>query len=289
MAKIIFAKMSGAGNDFIVIDKDIYTDLKLDSRLIKKLCDRRNGIGADGVITISASSGYDFLMEYFNADGSTGSLCGNGSRCAIKFAKVTGKVKSDKVKFISNNILYSGEIINEEKQKFFLNKPNDLKLNFKIFAHNQMLNVSFINTGSPHVVININSILKNPVEQNSFYEDIDNVPVLDIGREIRYHNEFLPGGTNVNFIKPTDDRVIMRTYERGVEDETLACGTGAAAAAVISSLNYGFEAPVSVLTRGGEILIVDFNKVNNEFNNLALIGPAKIIFTGEIPESFLYN
>jgi diaminopimelate epimerase len=289
MGKINFIKMSGAGNDFIVFDKDIYPDLKLDSRIIKKLCDRRNGIGADGVITMTGKSSYDFSMEYFNADGSTGSLCGNGSRCAIKFAQETGRIKNRKAKFISNDMVYSGEILDSEKIKFFLNKPERIKLNFKIFVHNQVLNINFINTGSPHVVINVNDILKNPVEAESFYENPDEVPVIDIGKEIRYHKEFSPEGTNVNFIKVRKEKVIMRTYERGVEDETLACGTGAVAVAIISYLNYGIKPPINVLTRGGETLIVDFNYENKEFSKLALIGSAKIVFTGEIQDNIFFN
>jgi diaminopimelate epimerase len=289
MGKINFVKMSGAGNDFIVFDKDIYPDLQLNSGIIKKLCNRRNGIGADGVITVSGAGDYNFSMEYFNADGSTGSLCGNGSRCAIKFAHDTGRVKNGKAKFIANNIVYSGEILESENIKFFLNKPEDIKLNFRIFAYNQMLNMSYLNTGSPHVVITVNDILKNPVEPESFYQSPDEVPVIDIGREIRYHKEFTPGGTNVNFIKISDDKVIMRTYERGVEDETLACGTGAVASALISYISFGVKPPVNVLTKGGEYLVVDFDKDDKNFNKLALIGPARVVFTGEITDSIFFN
>ena len=280
MENISFVKMSGAGNDFILFDKKNHPALKLNSNIIQKLCDRRNGIGADGIITISDNGKYDFLMEYFNADGSTGSLCGNGSRCAIKFAKITGRLKSEDVNFVSNGKEYKGKLINDEKIKFFFSDIEDLKSEINIYAYNQKLKASYLNTGSPHVVININDILNGQVS----VKDIDDVPVFDIGKEIRYLKEFLPGGTNVNFIKINENKVYIRTYERGVENETLACGTGAAAAAVIASLKYGIPSPVNLITRGGDELIVDFILHNNQVKELALTGPAKIIFTGEISE-----
>ena len=278
MENISFVKMSGAGNDFILFDKKNYPALKLDSDVIQKLCDRRNGIGADGIITISDNGKYDFLMEYFNADGSTGSLCGNGSRCAIKFAKITGRLKSEDVNFISNGKEYKGKLINDEKIKFFFNDIEDLKLDICIDAYNQKLKASYLNTGSPHVVININDILNN----QTVIENLDNVPVFEIGKEIRYLKEFSPGGTNVNFIMIRDNKVYLRTYERGVENETLACGTGAAASAVIASLKYGISSPVNLVTKGGDELIVDFVLHQNKIKELALTGPAKITFTGEI-------
>ncbi len=283
MENISFVKMSGAGNDFILFDKKNYPALKFGKEVIQKLCDRRNGIGADGIITISDNGKYDFLMEYFNADGSTGSLCGNGSRCAIKFAKITGRLKSGDVNFISNGKEYKGKIINEEKIKFFFNDIENLELELVIHAHNQDLKVSYLNTGSPHVIININDIL-NGEEQKPVIKDIDDVPVFEIGKEIRYLKEFSPGGTNVNFIMIRENKVYIRTYERGVENETLACGTGAAASAVIASLKYGVTSPVSLVTRGGDELIVDFILQDNKVRGLALTGPAKIIFTGEISE-----
>jgi diaminopimelate epimerase len=278
MENISFVKMSGAGNDFILFDKKNYPALKLGADIIQKLCDRRNGIGADGIITISDNEKYDFLMEYFNADGSTGSLCGNGSRCAIKFAKITGRLKSEDVNFISNGKEYKGKLINDEEIKFFFNNIEDFKLDICIDAYNQKLKASYLNTGSPHVVININDILNN----KSVIKNIDDVPVFEIGKEIRYLKEFSPSGTNVNFIMIRDNKVYIRTYERGVENETLACGTGAAASAVIASLKYGISAPVNMVTKGGDELIVDFVLHQNKIKELALTGPAKITFTGEI-------
>ncbi len=289
MNNFSFVKMSGAGNDFILFDKKDNPGLTLNAYVIKKLCDRRNGIGADGIITISDNGKFDFIMEYFNADGSTGSLCGNGSRCAIKFAQLTGRTKDKRVSFISNDKIYSGKIINEETIKFYLNEAGDLKLNFNIDAFGESINVSYINTGSPHIVIDIGNILKNPDEPNSGYKDLNEVPVIEIGSEIRYLDEFAPEGTNVNFITINNDKVAIRTYERGVENETYSCGTGSAASAVIASLKYGIKPPVTLLTRGGEELIVDFERRENKIENLSLTGPAKVVFTGEISETVFHN
>ena len=282
MEKISFIKMSGAGNDFVVIDMNSNPFLILNEKVIQKLCDRRNGIGADGVITISNSVDYDFEMEYFNADGSTGSLCGNGARCAIKFAESSNRIKNKKTYFLSNAVSYTGEVLDENLMKFDFNPPAKLKFNFKVKAGNQLINACFADTGSPHVVIKIEDVLKNPNDLNSNYSEIDKFPVFELGREIRYLKEFSPGGTNVNFIKIVDSKIYIRTYERGVEDETLACGTGATAAAIIAHEIDKIEAPITLITRGFDELTVNFNVENQKIKNLSLIGPAKIIFSGEI-------
>jgi diaminopimelate epimerase len=282
MEKISFIKMSGAGNDFVVIDKNINPAFILNEKVIQKLCDRRNGIGADGVITISNSVDYDFEMEYFNADGSTGSLCGNGARCAIKFAESSSRIKNKKTYFLSNAVSYTGEVLDENLMKFDFNPPAKLKFNFKVKAGNQLINACFADTGSPHVVIKIEDVLKNPNDLNSNYSEIDKFPVFELGREIRYLEEFSPGGTNVNFIKIVDSKIYIRTYERGVEDETLACGTGATAAAIIAHAIDKLEAPITLITRGFDELTVNFNVENQKIKNLSLIGPAKIIYSGEI-------
>ena len=282
MEKVFFYKMSGAGNDFILIDKNSNPGFTLDSKSIKKLCNRRNGVGADGVITIANSNGYDFEMQYFNADGSTGSLCGNGARCAIKFADVSGRIRNKNTNFLSNGLTYSGEVLNGDEIKFFFNPPKGLKNNFKISAAKQLINSSFVDTGSPHVVIKVEDILTDPANPVSKYESIDEVPVFKLGSEIRYHKDFAPGGTNVNFVKMIDNKIHVRTYERGVEDETLACGTGATASAVIGYTVFGMKPPVKLITRGGEELTVDFEIEDRKVKNLSLTGPAKVTFTGEL-------
>lgn len=289
MKKLFFAKMSGAGNDFIVFDKDLNPDLTLNADTIKKLCDRKNGIGADGIITIADSDSFDFTMEYFNADGSTGSLCGNGARCAIKFAESTKRLKNEKTKFISNGLPYLGEILSESQVKFYFNEPRDFKLNFKVKAGGQLINANYVNTGSPHVVINIKDILKNPLKPLSSYEDINELPVFDLGKEIRNLPEFSPQGTNVNFYQVKNGKVYIRTFERGVENETLACGTGNAATAVILNEIENILPPVHLINKGGEVLVIDFKNENNFIGNLTLTGPAKIVFTGEILSNNILN
>jgi diaminopimelate epimerase len=289
MKKLFFAKMSGAGNDFIVFDKIVNPDLILDSNAIKRLCDRRNGIGADGVITIGDSDSYDFMMEYYNSDGSTGSLCGNGARCAIKFAESTKRVKQQKAKFISNGKSYIGEVLNDSQVKVYFNEPQNLKYNFKVKALGQLVNASYVDTGSPHVVINATEILKKPENPRLFYENINDVPVYEIGKEVRNLPEFLPDGTNVNFYFIKDNQVYIRTYERGVEDETLACGTGNAATAIVINNLHKIAPPITLNTRGGDKLIIDFEKGNNIIRNLALTGPVKVVFTGEINSNYILN
>ncbi len=284
MQKISFAKMNGAGNDFIVIDKNTCNDLVLSNVLIKKLCDRHNGIGADGIITIKTSQDYDFVMEYFNADGSTGSLCGNGARCAISFAADKFGLKN-RTRFLSNDEEYSGEISSSGIAKFYFNQPKNLKRNFKIKAAEQMINADFIDTGSPHVVIDIKEILRSPVGPGMHYSEISEVPVYDLGREIRYLPEFSPGGTNVNFVNFRDNKLEIRTYERGVENETLSCGTGSAASALISFFKDKIRPPIILLTNGGDELIVDFKFEDEKIKELSLTGPVKTSFTGE----FLLN
>jgi diaminopimelate epimerase len=289
MKKIFFTKMSGAGNDFIVMDSSNplakNNGLFLEANIISKLCDRRNGIGADGVIIISDFNNYDFKMDYYNADGSTKTLCGNGARCAIKFAQLNNRLKNGKASFVSNDESFSGEVLDDDVVKFNLNEPKNIKNNLKVELKDQNINYYFADTGSPHVIINIENIIKPSSDKNSFYNDINEVPVVKIGREVRYHKDFLPGGTNVNFIKINDNTLEIRTYERGVEDETLACGTGSVASAVISSLFYNTKPPLVLVTKGGEKLIVNFNLSNNKVSNLSLSGPAKIIYTG----NFLLN
>jgi diaminopimelate epimerase len=289
MKKLFFAKMSGAGNDFIVFDKKVNQGLMLNSEAIRKLCDRRNGIGADGIITIGDSDKYDFTMEYFNSDGSTGSLCGNGARCAIKFAESTKRVKDRKAKFISNGSSYSGEILSESQVKVYFNEPQKFKYNFKVKTAGQLINASYVNTGSPHVVINVMDILKNLSNPKSFYNNINDIPVLEMGREIRNLPEFLPEGTNVNFYLIDNNRYYIRTYERGVEDETLACGTGNAATALVINKVHNISPPINLITRGGDQLVVEFESEKNIIKNLTLTGPVKNVFNGEILSNNILN
>ena len=279
MINLTFKKFNGAGNDFILIDKKEFPNLMLSPDQIKRICDRRRGVGADGVLLIDDLNGFDFSMRYYNSDGSLGSLCGNGARCAIKYAKLSNRITNTTF-FECNNERYKGEIIDEKDVKFHLNNPSKIKRNFKLKLKDQLINASFADTGSPHVVILIRDILQNPKNLNSFYNDLSTFPVYEIGREIRFHKDFQPEGVNVNFISIEGNNISIRTYERGVESETFACGTGSTAAAILSALNYNLTPPIELKTFGGDILKVDF-QINEEINNISLSGPAELVFAGE--------
>ena len=282
MINYSFTKLSGAGNDFILFDKKINPQVEFTPQVIKKLANRQAGIGADGVLVISDVDGYAFGMNYYNADGSTGSLCGNGARCAILYGKESGRIDEDKIKFVANGTEYSGKVLDDGVVRLYLNQPSNLKYNFKIKAANQLINASYVDTGAPHVVINIGDVLRNVADHNSFYMDLNAFPVKELGREIRYNKDFAPEGTNVNFIKIEDGVIKIRSYERGVEDETLSCGTGSVAAAVISYTNYLLKPPISLFSKSGANLVVNFKIENQRMQDLSLTGPAEITFKGEI-------
>lgn len=273
--------MSGAGNDFIFIDERENTKITFSTNLIKILCNSKTGVGADGLILIKDKNGFDFEMQYFNADGTTNTLCGNGARCAIKFANDTNRLSSVNARFLSNGITYNGLVIEDELIRFDFNPPEKIKTNFKVKASNQLITANYADTGSPHVVIKINDVLEDPHIPFSNYDQLMEFPVFDIGKEIRNLPEFAPGGTNVNFIKIVSDSVLIRTFERGVENETLACGTGSVASALVVNLTSNIEPPIKLITKSGEHLTVDFEKNNNIFKNISLTGSAKTIFIGE--------
>ena len=268
--------MSGAGNDFVFIDKNENSDLVLTADVIKRICNRQNGIGADGLITIEDGiRNKDFIMSYYNSDGSTGSLCANGARCAILFASKSGRLNDKKAEFISNDVDYKGAIISDSEIKFNLNPPKKIKYSFKIKVGGKFINAHYADTGSPHVVIDI-------YESEGIFDTLDSVPVELLGREIRYLPDFSPAGTNVNFIEVKDGIVHIRTYERGVEAETLACGTGSVAAALICFVNRKLTVPIQIIPKSKEKLFVNFDVENSKVRNLSLMGPAKIVFTGEM-------
>jgi len=275
MNKIIFTKMSGAGNDFVVLDKRQNPNLSVNSEFVQKMCDRRNGIGADGLITIEDSTEYNFIMNYFNADGSTGSLCANGARCAIRFASESGRLKNNNAEFLSNGVKFNGEITSKSDVKFYLNSPKKIKYNFKVKVGGKLLNAHFADTGSPHVIVDLK-------ESEGFLPPLDDVRVEELGREIRNLPEFKTSGVNVNFIEVRDKVINIRTFERGVEAETLACGTGSVAAALVGYVNYKLSVPIEIIPKSKEKLLVNFDVENSKVINLSLTGPAKVIFTGEM-------
>ena len=264
-----FFKMTGGGNDFVVFDNRKEIIPKDYSALAKKVCDRKFSVGADGLLVLEKCNEADFRMVYYNADGGRAEMCGNGARCISRFAYIH-KAAQSKMKFMTDVGPIFAEV-NNETVKVKMPSPKDLKLDLSLkLPDGKELNGSFINTGVPHTVI--------------FVMDIEKIEVDVLGREIRYHKEFAPNGTNANFVFHKDKQnLVVRTYERGVEGETLACGTGVVASSLISGAKGLVESPVSCLTRGGSILKVYFKMNQNfMFDEVYLEGPATVCFKGEI-------
>jgi len=274
MSKINFTKMNGAGNDFILIDEVNNRNLELSQGLVVTMCNRKKGIGADGVLFIKQNKMHDFELKYYNSDGFLGSLCGNGARCSIKYAMDNFDLDGKSTSFICNNQIYSGSIESSELITFDLLEPSDLKLDVPIKISDTQIFGNFVNTGSPHVVLFWNEL--SDYNNNSFHE----FDLLTFGRNIRHSEEFQPDGTNVNLINIENDMIYIRTYERGVEDETLACGTGSVAAAIIVYLKSKVKPPIIIQTFGEDKLIVDFVENNKKFSKITLTGPAKINYIG---------
>jgi len=254
-----FYKYHGSGNDFIILDNREGEFTAFTSKQVKILCHRRFGIGADGLILLCKKEGYDFEMIYYNSDGKPGSMCGNGGRCLVRFAYHMGLHKYT-YHFLAADGDHEAEIgINE----IIRLKMQDVK---EVEEHSSY---SIVNTGSPHFV--------------KFANDIMNVDVVESGRDIRNSKAFLKDGINVNFVENIgEDSIFVRTYERGVEDETLSCGTGVTAAALISAHNSRGFNRVEVKTPGGN-LSVEYNKIDDShFDNIWLCGPAEFVYKGEI-------
>lgn len=274
--------MNGAGNDFVLLDGRDISGLELTPETVRLLCDRKFGVGADGVIRISEKAGIDFVMEYFNSNGFAGTLCGNGARCAARFASLSGFASGPRVVFENGGISYAAEMFDDGNVKFFLGGIRNYKLSFRVKAAGQMIPAHYANSGSPHVVIFTKDIARDPKNPRGGGWRLDKLPVDELGREIRFAAEFAPLGTNVNFCEERDGGLAMRTYERGVEAETLACGTGAVACAAVANLLGRAEPPVEITTNSGKRLTVDFSREGNEIRNAALTGPADVNFSGEI-------
>ena len=257
--KIEFNKYQGTGNDFILLDNRTSHYNGLTQKQVMYICDRHFGIGADGLMLLNLKEGYDFEMKYYNADGAEGSLCGNGSRCMIRFANKMG-IHKEKYTFLAADGVHEAEIDENDLVKLKMNDVNTVESHFNYYI---------LNTGSPHYVKPTRDILE--------------IDVKNEGKSIRYNKDFEKNGINVNFVETLEvDKIYVRTYERGVEDETLSCGTGVTASALISAHNEkGFNS-VEVKTTGGN-LSVEFDKIDeNHFENIWLIGPANFVFKGEI-------
>lgn len=253
---ISFTKYQATGNDFILIDNRS-VKIQLSKEQIVKVCDRKFGIGADGLILIEPSPTSDFTVNYYNSDGSQ-SLCGNGSRAAVHFAAHLSLLK-DKTVFDAYDGKHEATLINPETIRLRMNDVSSAK---------PVGEDLFLNTGSPHVI--------------RFVKEINSYPVYEEGKSIRYSNAFKPGGTNVNFVELLPENTIyVRTYERGVENETLSCGTGVTAAA-LAAFQKGYTSPISIKTQGGKLSVEFKTGQAGAFTDIYLIGPAKKVFEGTL-------
>jgi diaminopimelate epimerase len=260
-----FAKIQGTGNDFVIVDNrngefDRFCEGLPLEFVVRKICERRTGVGADGLILVEESETADLKWRFYNSDGSTAEMCGNGARCVSRFAFEKGIVKKSNMRIETLAGIIETQVLGENV-RVKLTPPKDLKLNVEA----EGLEVHYVNTGVPHVVL--------------FVSRLDLVDVRDVGRRLRFSEVFSPSGVNVNFVEVGLNGIAVRTYERGVEDETLACGTGSVASALISSLVYGLKSPVEVEVRTGERLKVYFD---DDFKEVYLEGPTVWVYDGKL-------
>ncbi len=263
-----FSKLTGSGNDFILVDNmDGHFDVEAFVGRIPKICARARSVGADGVIFLEPSSRAHFKWRFFNADGSEAEMCGNGGRCAARFAYERG-IAPREMAFETLAGIIKAQVLEGGRVRVQLTPPGDWRWKERLVLLGEDLEYSFVNTGVPHVVV--------------FVDDLENVDVKGVGKQIRFHPLFSPAGTNVNFVQVLGKgRLAIRTYERGVEDETLACGTGATAAALIY-MGKGGEGRVEVLTRSGETLVVE-----KRGDEVYLQGGTRWIYDGQLrPEAW---
>ena len=270
MKTIPFFKMSGSGNDFIIIDNrtGVVPQAQL-NRLVVGACRRKMSVGADGMILIESSDRVDFKWRFFNADGSLPDMCGNGARCAARFAFIHG-IADRQMAFET----LAGTIeatVGDDGVKIRMTEPKDLKTGTSLDLDGTTAVVGSVNTGVPHVVMVV--------------DDIEAVDVVETGRLIRHHPDFAPEGTNANFVAfGKNGEIFIRTYERGVEDETLACGTGNVAAALILAHDRSLASPVTLVTRSGGTLTVHFKTQGNRYQDVFLEGDARVIYRGDLWE-----
>jgi diaminopimelate epimerase len=270
--KLRFYKMTGAGNDFIVIDNRkgiVNPDNCRD--LVRMACRHKLSAGADGMILIESDPEVDFKWRFFNADGSEAEMCGNGARCAARFARLTGIVSKSAMAFRTIAGIIKAELL-DGRVKVQMTAPHGLKLDIHIVTDTRSFDLDFINTGVPHTVC--------------FVASPDELELADIerwGHAVRFHPQFRPAGTNVNFVYvQSPSQIAVRTYERGVEGETLACGTGAIASALISAARSRVASPVEVKTRSGESLTIHFKHHQNDFSEVFLEGEAKVAYEADL-------
>jgi diaminopimelate epimerase len=263
---IEFYKMSGSGNDFIIIDnRDLSLKVGDLPAFARRVCARKISVGADGLFLIEPSKSADFKWQFFNSDGSVAEMCGNGSRCVARYAYLKG-IAGEKMSFETLAGIISAEV-KDDVVKVKLTDPSPVNTGIKVEANGKTFILDSVDTGVPHAVI--------------FIEDLDNCDVHNQGRRIRYHEYFTPRGTNADFATIIDRHNIrLRTYERGVEGETLACGTGMVAAALAAAQRGLVESPVDVLVQSSETLRIYFENQNGHWREIYLEGKVKIIYQG---------
>lgn len=266
-----FAKMSGTGNDFIVIDhRNPLVPEEEQAEFVSRVCRRMFSVGADGVIFIEGSENADFSWRFYNGDGSIAEMCGNGARCAARFAYARG-IADKKMSFETVAGIIEAEVLGDgEEVSLLMTPPFDFRTGLELELGGSKRTLSFMNSGVPHAVL--------------FMDEGAEISVKEWGHAVRFHEMFQPAGTNVNFVQPLEDGGIrVRTYERGVEDETMACGTGAVAAAIFAASEGSASSPVTVTTSGGEQLTIVFDlQEDGTAENVYLQGPARIIYIGQL-------
>ncbi len=268
MSILQFVKMQGAGNDFIMIDNRNERFSKQEkSALAANLCRRAIAVGADGMIFLENDSELSARWEFYNSDGSEAEMCGNGARCFTLFVRDLGLIEKD-FSFRTLAGIIRAEVTGEQRARVGLPSVSPLKKIMELDFAGTAEDVYFINTGVPHVVL--------PVV------NLEAIDVKRLGAAVRYHEEFSPAGTNVNFIMRSGTGIEIRTYERGVESETLACGTGSVAGAIVAGLEYGLDSPVAVKTRSGEVLNVSFVQTFSGYEDIELEGPARKVYSAEV-------
>ncbi len=264
MTHIAFSKYSGCGNDFIIIDNRAALFPFQDPSTIQSLCDRREGIGADGLILLESSLHADFRMRIFNCDGSEAEMCGNGIRCLMAFIhKLHRHLHRCTIETMERIIPL--ELI-DNHVKAFVGAPTDLKCDLTTQIDNRIYQLHHLNTGVPHCV--------------TFVADLEAIDLLKVGQQLRSHALFGSKGTNVNFASTQNGQVLYRTYERGVEGETPACGTGAVAVALATAISFGWTSPITVLTRSNQPLEIGFTRTVDQFADVSMTGPAIHVFDG---------
>jgi len=262
-----FVKMSGAGNDFVVADNRD-GQFRAEPSLVARICDRRFGVGADGLLLVEPSKTADFFMRYYNADGSEAEMCGNGARCIARFYSERCDTAKSELKFETRAGLIEATV-GGDHVLLKMSKPHDVRLRQSIHLKSGPREYHFINTGVPHAVF--------------FTDNADREMVQDVGAEIRHHKDFAPRGTNVDWVQRLGGNAIrVRTYERGVEAETLACGTGVVASGIIAHLVHNVPLPVKVTVQSGRVLEVNCSRNGNDFHDVTLAGPAEYAFEGTL-------